>query len=90
MSISAVHFFYCTVVVSRSVWRDLLCQGHFIYFKTLIIAIHQKKQPVVDLRVLCFFEESNCSPALLKVLAYSTVVDAVTVVWRVVLSALKH
>ena len=63
-----------------STWNDPLCQGHCVYFATLITSIHYSKQSVVDSRKFegycVLFEESNCSPALTKVPIYSIEVVA--------------
>ena len=64
-----------------STWNDPLCQGHCVYFATLITSIHYSEQSVVDSRKFegycVLFKESNCSPALTKVPIYSTKVVAV-------------
>ena len=87
MSISPVHFFYCTVFVSREhVKRSIV--SRIFYLSQNTYYSHPSKQTIYGwfkkiLRLLCFFEESNCSPALLKLLVYSTAAVAVTFIWRV-------
>ena len=72
-SFLAIHFFYDSVIISREGLKRPTCQGHRLYFTTLVVMIHYNKRSVFNSRkiVECiFFEENHCSPALLKVLSY--------------------
>ena len=48
-SIAALRFFYLSLI-HESTWSDPLCQGHRVYFATLIETIHYSKWSVVNSR----------------------------------------
>ena len=39
-SIAANHFFYGNIIISREHLKRSICQGHCVYFTTLVAAIH--------------------------------------------------
>ena len=48
-SFPVIHFFYDETLFHGSTWSDP-CQGHCVYFTTLVAAIHYNKRSVVDSR----------------------------------------
>ena len=50
ISITATHFFYGSVIISREHLKRSICQGHGAYFKTLVATIHDNERSVVDLK----------------------------------------
>ena len=49
-SVAVIHFFYGSVMISREHLKRSICQGHCVYFTTLVATIHYYKRSVVDLR----------------------------------------
>ena len=70
-----------------STWSNPHVKETFFYFTILFATIDYNKRSAVDSRKswrVCLFEESNCSPALLKVAIYSTEQVAIIFAWKVV------
>ena len=49
-SIAAILFFYGTVIISWEHLKRSICQGHWVYFTTLIAILQKSKRSVVDSR----------------------------------------
>ena len=49
-SFPAIHYFYYSVIYSRERLKRPVCQGHCVYFTTLIATIYYNKRSVVDSR----------------------------------------
>ena len=39
-SIGAIYFFYNSVIISRVHLKRSICQGHCVYFRTIVATIH--------------------------------------------------
>ena len=63
-SIAAIHFFYGSVVILREYLKQSICQGHCVYFKTLVAAIHYNSGLWLIPESVYLLEEIHCSPAL--------------------------
>ena len=64
-SIGPIYLFYNSVIISREQLKRSICQGHCVYFTTLVATIHIVTSGLWLIQVICLFEESYCSPALL-------------------------
>ena len=51
-SVAAIHFFLVLSLFYGSTWSNPLCQGHCVYFTTLIAATYYNKRPLVDSKKL--------------------------------------
>ena len=47
-----IHFFYGVVIISRESLKRSVCQGHCVYFTTLVAAIDYNKRSVDDSKKL--------------------------------------
>ena len=47
-SIPAIHFFCGGAIIKWNHLRGSICQGHFVYFMALVLAIHYNKQSVAN------------------------------------------
>ena len=86
-SLTAIHCFYDSVIISRQYLKQSTCQGNCPYFTILFATIHYNKRSAVDSRKswrVCLFEKNHCSHAILKVAIYSTEQVAIIFVWKVV------
>ena len=79
-SIGVIYFLYNSVNVLREDWKQSICQGHCVYFTTVVVTIHIITSGLCLIREKLndmFIEESHGSPALLKMPIYSTELVAV-------------
>ena len=51
-SIAAIHFVLVLSLFHGSTWSNPFCQGHCVYFTTLIAATYYNKRPLVDSKKL--------------------------------------
>ena len=57
-SLSAIHFFYDNVIISREHLKQFTCQGNCVYFTMLFATIHYNKRSVPcvkSVRIRSFF-----------------------------------
>ena len=85
-SFTAIHFFCDSIIISRQHLKQSICQGNCLYFAILLANIHYDKRSAIDSRKswrVSLFEKNYCSPAVLKVVIYSTEQVAIIFVWIV-------
>ena len=75
ISIPAIHLFYGTVIISLEHMKQSTLSRALCIFRNHQLGVCGWFEKIW--RLLCLFEESNCSPALLKVPIYSTELVAV-------------
>ena len=82
-SFPAIYFFYDSAIISWEHLKGFICQGHCVYFTTLVAVIHYDKRPVWFQKIwrVCLFENYG-SPAFLKVPIFLTELDSVMFVWK--------
>ena len=49
-SFPAIYFLYDSAIILREHLKQSICQGHCVYFTTLVVAIYYDKQTVFDSR----------------------------------------
>ena len=49
-SFPIIHFFYDSVIFLGERLKQSICQGHCVYFLTVVASIHYNKRSVVDSR----------------------------------------
>ena len=76
------HFFYGTVIIHGNILSNQICQGHCVYFKTPIAAIHYIKQTRFTSRTV-FVWGKQLQPYFLKVSVFTAELVAVIFTWRV-------
>ena len=71
-SIAAIHIFYGSIIISPEHLKRSICEGHCVYFTTLVVTIHihtitSDLWLIRENSRMFLFEESHCSTSLLKV-----------------------
>ena len=85
-SFPAIYFFYDGVITSHEHMKRFTCQGLYIYFTTLVAAIHYNKRAVIDsikFEGYVCWKKNHRSSVFLKGRIYSTTLVAVICVWKV-------